>query len=95
VERTLNGLSRVKRRDSEAVENAVDRAIRSAVNEVWGKKPACPPGPHTSTTITWQAGFLPHTSLTAERIARSTAFSTRWPSRSTETARSRASPRST
>ncbi len=41
VERTLNGLSRVKRRDSEAVENAVDRAIRSAVNEVWGKKPAC------------------------------------------------------
>ena len=41
VERTLAGLSRVKRRDSEAVENAVDRAIRSAVNEVWGKKPAC------------------------------------------------------
>ncbi len=41
VERTINGLSRVKRRDSEAVENAVDRSIRSAVNEVWGKKPAC------------------------------------------------------
>ncbi|GJD50478.1 Ribonuclease J [Methylobacterium crusticola] len=41
VERTLDGLSRGKRRDSEAVENAVDRAIRSAVNEAWGKKPAC------------------------------------------------------
>ncbi|ACL59019.1 ribonuclease J [Methylobacterium nodulans] len=41
VERTFGGLSRQKRRDSEAVENAVDRAIRAAVNEVWGKKPAC------------------------------------------------------
>ncbi|MEH3144802.1 MAG: ribonuclease J [Methylobacterium frigidaeris] len=41
VERTINNLSRQKRRDSEAVENAVDRAIRSSVNEVWGKKPAC------------------------------------------------------
>ncbi|MGY2047072.1 ribonuclease J [Methylobacterium sp. JK268] len=41
VERTFEGLSRQKRRDSEAVENAVDRAVRSAVNEVWGKKPAC------------------------------------------------------
>jgi ribonuclease J len=41
VSRTLSGLSPGKRRDSEAVENAVDRAIRSALNDVWGKKPAC------------------------------------------------------
>ncbi|MFE1600085.1 ribonuclease J [Methylobacterium sp. ID0610] len=41
VERTFSGLSRQKRRDSEAVENSIDRAIRAAVNEVWGKKPAC------------------------------------------------------
>ncbi|GEP08483.1 ribonuclease J [Methylobacterium gnaphalii] len=41
VSRTLAGLSPGKRRDSEAVENAVDRAIRSAMNDVWGKKPAC------------------------------------------------------
>ncbi|HEY8565228.1 MAG TPA: ribonuclease J [Beijerinckiaceae bacterium] len=41
VERTLDGLSRAKRRDTETVENAVDRAVRAAVGEVWGKKPAC------------------------------------------------------
>lgn len=41
VTQVLDGLSRPKRRDPEAVENAVDRAIRSAVNQVWGKKPAC------------------------------------------------------
>lgn len=41
VNRTLNGLSRGKMKDSEAVENTVDRAVRSAVNEAWGKKPAC------------------------------------------------------
>ncbi|MCE4224185.1 ribonuclease J [Methylobacterium sp. C25] len=41
VARTLSGLPAGKRRDSEAVENAVDRAIRSALNDVWGKKPAC------------------------------------------------------
>ena len=41
VSRTLSGMSKGKRRDSEAVEMAVDRAVRSAVNEVWGKKPAC------------------------------------------------------
>jgi len=41
VGRTLDGLGRNKRRDSEAVEKAVDRAVRSAVNEAWGKKPAC------------------------------------------------------
>jgi ribonuclease J len=41
VSRTLANLSKAKRKDAEAVENAVDRAIRSAVNEAWGKKPAC------------------------------------------------------
>ncbi|MBM6595783.1 ribonuclease J [Microvirga pudoricolor] len=41
VEDTLDGLSKAKRRDAEAVENAVQRAIRAKVNEVWGKKPAC------------------------------------------------------
>lgn len=41
VSRTLTGLSRGKLKDSEAVEQAVDRAIRAAVNAGWGKKPAC------------------------------------------------------
>ncbi len=41
VKRTLRTLSPGKRKDSEAVENAVDRAVRSAMNDVWGKKPAC------------------------------------------------------
>lgn len=38
---TLKNLSPGKRKDSEAVENAVDRAVRAAMNEAWGKKPAC------------------------------------------------------
>jgi ribonuclease J len=37
----LDGLAKPKRRDPETVENAVERAIRGTVNEVWGKKPAC------------------------------------------------------
>jgi ribonuclease J len=41
VSRTLSGMSRGKLKDSEGVEKAVDRAVRTAVNEVWGKKPAC------------------------------------------------------
>jgi ribonuclease J len=41
VGRTLDGLSRAKLRDPEAVETAVERAVRSAVQNVWGKKPAC------------------------------------------------------
>ena len=41
VSRTLSGLPKGKRRDADAVEKAVDRAVRSGVNEVWGKKPAC------------------------------------------------------
>jgi ribonuclease J len=41
VEETLDGLPKAKRRDPEAVEAIVARAIRSTVNQVWGKKPAC------------------------------------------------------
>lgn len=41
VSATVDNLSREKRRDAALVENAVDRAVRSAVNQVWGKKPAC------------------------------------------------------
>jgi ribonuclease J len=37
----IDGLSKAKRRDPEAVENAVVRTVRAAVNEAWGKKPAC------------------------------------------------------
>jgi ribonuclease J len=38
---TLDGLSKARRRDPEAVETAVERAVRNTVNQVWGKKPAC------------------------------------------------------
>jgi ribonuclease J len=41
VGKVLDGLPKARRRDPEAVEDAVARAIRSAVNNVWGKKPAC------------------------------------------------------
>jgi ribonuclease J len=41
VAQVLDGLPRARRRDPETVENALDRAIRAALNEVWGKKPAC------------------------------------------------------
>ncbi|MCB8820680.1 ribonuclease J [Microvirga rosea] len=37
----LDGLPKARRRDPEAVETAVHRGVRSAVNEAWGKKPAC------------------------------------------------------
>jgi ribonuclease J len=38
---TLDGLSKGRRRDPEAVEHAVVRAIRNTIGNVWGKKPAC------------------------------------------------------
>jgi ribonuclease J len=41
VGRTLDGLAKVKRRDSDFVENAVLRAVRATLNNAWGKKPAC------------------------------------------------------
>jgi ribonuclease J len=37
----LESLPKPKRRDPDAVEIAVERAVRSAVNAVWGKKPVC------------------------------------------------------
>lgn len=39
VEDLIEGMPKAKRRDSEAVRNALERGIRSAVNEEWGKKP--------------------------------------------------------
>jgi ribonuclease J len=41
VAQTLDNLPKARRRDPEAVEDSVARAVRSAVNNVWGKKPAC------------------------------------------------------
>ena len=37
----LDGLPRGRRRDPDAVEQAVVRTVRSTVQQVWGKKPAC------------------------------------------------------
>jgi ribonuclease J len=37
---TFESLPRGKRRDADAVSTAVERAVRNAVNAVWGKKPA-------------------------------------------------------
>ena len=36
---TFESLPRGKRRDPDAVAGAIERAVRSAVNDVWGKKP--------------------------------------------------------
>ncbi|MFG1300102.1 ribonuclease J [Xanthobacter sp. V3C-3] len=38
---TLDGLPRARRRDPEALAESLERAVRSAVNAVWGKKPVC------------------------------------------------------
>jgi ribonuclease J len=38
---TFDSLPRGKRRDADAVAEAVRRAVRAAVNERWGKKPMC------------------------------------------------------
>lgn len=38
---TLDGLPRARRRDPEAISDSLEKAIRSAVNAVWGKKPVC------------------------------------------------------
>jgi ribonuclease J len=37
----VEDLSKPKRRDPDAVETAVERGVRAAVNAVWGKKPVC------------------------------------------------------
>ncbi len=39
VEDLIEGMPKAKRRDPEAVRNALERGLRSAVNEEWGKKP--------------------------------------------------------
>lgn len=41
VVRVLDSLPRAKRRDPEALEQAVERTVRGALRNVWGKKPAC------------------------------------------------------
>ncbi|NNM72338.1 ribonuclease J [Enterovirga aerilata] len=41
IAETLNGMPRARRRDSQAVEEAVSRAVRGVVRAHWGKKPAC------------------------------------------------------
>jgi ribonuclease J len=38
---TYHSLPRAKRRDPDAVAEAMRRAVRAAVNERWGKKPMC------------------------------------------------------
>ena len=38
---TIEGLPRARRRDPDALAESVRRAVRSAVNEEWGKKPLC------------------------------------------------------
>lgn len=41
ISEVLRSLPAAKRRDSDLVENAVEKAIRGAVQQAWGKKPAC------------------------------------------------------
>jgi ribonuclease J len=38
---TVEGLPRVRRRDPDALAESVRRAVRSVLNEQWGKKPIC------------------------------------------------------
>jgi ribonuclease J len=38
---TIEGLPRVRRRDPDALAESVRRAVRSVLNEQWGKKPIC------------------------------------------------------
>ena len=38
---TVEGLPRARRRDADATAESVRRAVRSALNEQWGKKPIC------------------------------------------------------
>ena len=41
LEEAFNSLPKGKRRDASAVQEAVRRAVRSAINDVWDKKPIC------------------------------------------------------
>jgi len=37
----LEGLPKSKKRDPDLVETAIEKAVRSAVDDEWGKKPLC------------------------------------------------------
>jgi ribonuclease J len=39
VSELIDGIPKARRRDPEALRNALERGLRSAVNEEWGKKP--------------------------------------------------------
>ena len=41
VEAAIRSLPKGKRRDANAVQESVRRAVRSAINDVWDKKPIC------------------------------------------------------
>jgi ribonuclease J len=41
VSSALSSLPKARRRDPAAVRQAIERSVRGAVNEVWGKKPLC------------------------------------------------------
>ena len=41
IETTIDSISRAKRKDDDLLREAVRRAIRAEVNEIWGKKPVC------------------------------------------------------
>lgn len=41
IESSIESIPRIKRKDDDLVREAIRRAIRSTVNEIWGKKPVC------------------------------------------------------
>ena len=41
IDKTIDSIPRNRRRDNDTVTEAVRRAVRAVVNEIWGKKPVC------------------------------------------------------
>ena len=41
IETTIDSIPRAKRKDDDLLREAVRRAIRAEINEIWGKKPVC------------------------------------------------------
>jgi ribonuclease J len=41
VDDAITSLPKARRRDPAALEQAIERSVRGAVNNVWGKKPVC------------------------------------------------------
>ena len=41
IDKTIDSIPRNRRRDDETVTEAVRRAVRAVINEIWGKKPVC------------------------------------------------------